>query len=271
MNDATKRARVVARIMASEDKGKAIAAEAQRLGKHARTIERWVADVQAAQGGAGQDAVSKNATPTEKTPENPVLDSLLKDEGADPAKKTDAQPPVNPAAGLKDMENSCVEAFNGLKSAGGSVLVSVKYSPPLDGTSPEVLNLLKIGWAAETAIRANAPKLYPIIIKHAGTWGALIGAIAVDAVCMIASLEGLAKSKGWVPGPKKARDQGRQVDIPTVQEYGEALRPKPAPDPEPPIAAAKPGMDTVVNAPLPTEEAVKKVDDIRAVLTGTAA
>ncbi len=265
----TKRRNIVARILAAENRSDAVAAEAKRAGTSTRTIERWIAAANKALGETaspvGQPVLSENGSPLEKKAENTVLDTLLKGDGQ-PGKP--AAGPITPgeiqAAG-KDQEDFCLQAYSGVKSAVGSVLVSVRYTPPLDGSSPEVLKLLQVGTTAALAIRANAPRIYPILVKYAGTWGALLGALAVDALGMMMGLEGTAKAAGWKPEPKKAADRPAPSAVPTMQAYSEQLRPPSTSTGTSGEAESKP---VVINAPIPTPEQLATAGAIREVLVG---
>lgn len=217
----SKRRNIVARVMAADNINEAVMAEAKRAGVSTRTIERWVEAAKKAPS-VGQVVTSETVPTPSKSAENTVLDTLLKDEGA-----TGKAPEGPPTAGevqtaAKDAEQFCVEAYSGVRSALGSVLVSMRYSPPLDASSPEVLKLLAIGKPAELAIRMNAPRLYPILVKYASNWGALLLALGADAIGMVSGLEGLAKSKGWTKEERpKARRDGLQ---PAVGGSPEVLR-----------------------------------------------
>lgn len=259
MKDDKKRRNAVARVMAAENKSEAIAAEAKRLGVASRTIERWV---EAAKGPdpVRRDVVSGNDAPPEKTPKDTVLDKLL---DKDPAKEKPADGPITKgeiAQGAADAEKFCVEAYAGVRAAVGAVMVSWKFAPPLDATSPEVLKVLEMTKAAELAIRANAPRLYPILTRYASNWGALVLAIGADAFGMILGLESLARSKGWAPVPKKREDRPAQVQVPSPADYGEQLRA---------AAADAPPRDpktAIVDAPIPTPEQVDQVNMVRQAL-----
>jgi len=209
------RRNIVARILAKETTPEA---EAQRFGISARTIYRWVEDAKAA-AGQGPESVSKttdtnvsqetsgNVTPPGKTPSDSPNDAEKR--ALEAAGETSG--PVNAPAAAPiavdqarvDMENYCIEAYGGFKSAVGATLVQWNYSPPLEVDSPEVLKLLKVGAVASTAIRTNAPKLYPILVKAMSGWVPLIVAIGADSLGMMLGLGGLARSKGWEPPEKE--------------------------------------------------------------------
>ncbi len=205
MKDSMKRRNAVARIAAAENKSDAIAAEAKRAGKSFRTVQRWV---EAAGGstGDGQNDVPQNVTPPEKPAENPVLDTLLKDEGAGGKGPEGPPTPTEIRAAVVDSEVFCVETIASMQAMAGSFLVSMRYSPPLDATSPEVVKMFALTKPAELAIRANAPRLYPILAKALSNFGALLVAVGGSALGMVMGLEGLAKSKGWEP-KKKTEDK----------------------------------------------------------------
>lgn len=261
MKPEKKRRNIVARIMGAENKTEAILAEAVRAGVHPRTVERWVENAQAAVPDAGQNAVSENTVPTTKPAENPVLDKLLQGEGG--AGTVPVGPPnqteIHQAA--VDAENFCVEAYAGVRATIGSMLVSVRYSPPLDATSPEVAKLLKIGVAAELALRANAPRLYPILVKYSSGWTPLILAVGADAFGMIVGLEALAKSKGWVPTKRKEAERAATVEVPSPKTFGEQIHAAQVKT-ESTSAPAGPGADTVVNAPIPTAEQIEQYNAV---------
>jgi hypothetical protein len=250
VKDDKKRRNAVARILGAENKTKAVEAEAKRAGVSPRTVERWVEAAKASPTvgqTVGQPVVSENVAPPEKPAENPVLDTLLQEEGQAGKPLPGKPTAVEIAAAGVDAENFCVDAYSGIRSAVGSVLVSMRYTPPLDATSPEVLVLLRVSKPAELAIRANAPRLYPILVKYASNWGALFLAVAADALGLLMGLEGTAKAKGWTPPPKKGGDQAR-TQVPTEKQYGEQLKPKPSPAPS---HDPKPAEATIVDAPLP--------------------
>jgi hypothetical protein len=257
-----KRRNIVARIMAAENKSAAVAAEAKRAGVSTRTIERWVEAANAFPI-VGQPVVSETVPTPLKPAENPVLDTLLKEEGAAAGGPSGPPTPLEIQQAGVDAENFCVDSYASARSAVGSLLVSINYTPPLDATSPEVLSMLKMGDAAELAIRANAPKLYPILMRYASNWGALVVVLAADAFGMIKGLEGLAKSRGWVP--KERGQKGRPAPVPSAQTYGESLRPQTqtasASNPENEKAKA-----TIVDAPVPSSEQVEMANAVRAAL-----
>ncbi len=202
----SKRRNIVARVMAADNINEAVMAEAKRAGVSTRTIERWVEAAKKAPS-VGQVVTSETVPTPQKPAENKVLDALLKDEGQ-PGKAPEGPPTAGEVqSAAKDAEQFCVEAYSGIRSALGSVLVSMRYTPPLDASSPEVLKLLAIGKPAELAIRMNAPRLYPILVKYASNWGALLLAIGADAMGMLTGLQGLAKSKGWEPKEKESRSE----------------------------------------------------------------
>lgn len=261
MNQAKKRRNIVARVMAAENKSEAVAAEAKRAGVSTRTVERWVEAAKAAPS-VGQPVVSGDVPPVEKPAENPVLDKLMEGEGSTgkPAEGPITQGEVLQAAA--DAERFCVEAYGGIRSAVGSVLVSMRYTPPLDATSPEVLRLLQMSKAAELAIKANAPRLYPILTRYASNWGALLLAIGADALGMIMGLEALAKSQGWTHAPKRAAERPSPAQVPTPQQYGEQLRTG-----QENAGAPDEKKATVIDAPLPTEEQLAAASAVRQVLT----
>jgi hypothetical protein len=250
-----KRRNIVARVLGAENKTEAVAAEAKRAGVSTRTIERWVEAAKGTSGGVGQDVVSENVPPAEKSAENPVLDKLLNEDGK-------AGKPAGGAPTLEDYQQAeadaarfCVEAYAGPRAAVGAVLVAMRYSPILDASSPEVQRLLKVTTAAELAIRMNAPRIYPILVRYASGWGPLVLAIGADAIGMLIGLESLAKSRGWAPAPKKATDRPNPASVPTAKEYGEQLNPEPSAATDPKAAAV---AATIVDAPLPTEEHVEE-------------
>lgn len=262
MNLKAKRRNIVARVMAAENKTEAVIAEARRAGVAPRTIERWVEAAKKAPP-VGQGDVSENVPPAEKPAENPVLDKLL---GGD-EKPADGPPtPGEVLTAGKDAEDFCVDAYSGMRSAAGAVLVSMRYTPPLDGSSPEVLKLLQVTKMAELAIRANAPRLYPLLTKYASNWGALIMAIGADAIGMMMGLEGLAKSRGWTPAPKKP------AAPPPSESYAEQIKPRPATvstsSTPSPVPDPRPGAETIVDAPLPSPELVAERSKLEAVFAG---
>ncbi len=267
MKQDKKRRNAVARILGAENKGEAIAAEAKRTGAHPRTVERWVKSATAANPDAGQDAVPGNAVPPEKPAENPVLDKLLEGEGG-PGQINCG--PINQGEihqAAVDAENFCVEAYAGVRATIGSMLVSVRYSPPLDATSPEVAKLLKIGMAAELALRANAPRLYPILVKYSSGWTPLILAVGADAFGMIIGIEALAKSKGWAPTKRKEVEREATAEVPSRKAFGEQIRAA-QPKTETAAAPAGPGADTVVNAPVPTAEQIVEYNAVARAMGG---
>lgn len=268
MKEDKKRRNAVARIMGAENKSEAIAAEAKRAGKSFRTVQRWV---EAAGGGApsdGQNDVSQNVAPPEKPAENPVLDTLLKEEGG--AAGGPGGPPnqaeIHQAA--VDAENFCVEAYAGLRATLGSMLVSVRYSPPLDATSPEVAKLLKIGVAAELALRANAPRLYPILVKYSSGWAPLLLAVGADAFGMFVGLEALAKSKGWTPKTRKEAERSARAEVPSEAAFGEQLRAAQARTESAAASTTQKAEDVVVNAPLPTVEEIQSFNAVSRAMNG---
>ncbi len=247
--------------------------EAQRLGVNVRTLKRWVSSARAlapktkaAPKDAPEDAPPPDDTPTEEGQETPVLERLLEDEGGAPQARKGPPTAGELQKSLAEMETFCVQTYGGLRAAVGSVLVSARYTPPLDAMSPEVLGCFRVGQAADLAIRMNAPKIYPILVKFSSNWGALLAAIAMDAFGLIIGLEGLAKSKGWTAPPKKSGDR---AEVPSQERYAQDLRPKPAPAPAAapaPVVADKPGKETVVNAPLPDPVDVEKVEELKRLL-----
>ncbi len=261
------RRNAVARILAGETTPEA---EAQRLQVSARTIYRWVEEARAVSGhpeNVTKDAdtdvrqqTSENVTPPGKTPsdtQNPALKAAL-----DAAGETSGQvnaptaAPANPEQARADMEGFCLEAYGGLKAAVGAALVQWNYSPPLDPSSPEVLKLLRVGAVATTAIRANAPRLYPMLVKWTSGWGPLIVAIGMDSVGMMVALGGLAKSKGWQPAKKKERGEDapaqkkeKAFDQAAARERQQELEDKMA---QPGVANVDPGNNSQqLNAPRP--------------------
>lgn len=264
MNESIKRRNIVARVLAAENKSEAIIAEAKRAGKSTRTIERWVENAQKA-APVRQDVVSPNVVPPGKPAENPVLDTLLKEEGQ-PGKEPQGPPTEGELrTALKDQEEFVLDIFNSAKSAGGSVLVGHRYSPPLDPMDPAILSLLKFGKVAETAIRANAPRLYPILMQHASTWSALILAVGSDALATFGALEGLAKSKGWTPTKRKEAERAARAEVPSREAYAAQLRPVP---PASDQAEHKKGEETVVNAPMPTPEDIQNFNNVSRAMGG---
>ncbi len=257
-----KKRKVVARVLGADNKTAAIMAEAKREGVHPRTVERWIEGTEADVPAVRQNAVSENAAPPENGSENPVLDTLLKDEaGGDGAAKGPITSAEKAAAAV-DTAKFCVDAYSEMKSAAGSLLVQWKFAPPLNASSPEVAELFKIGVMVDMALRMNAPMLYPIIAKNMGGWSKLLGLVAADAFGMILAIQGLAKSKGWKPEARKATDKPAPAEVPTQQQYGEQLRAAP---PATSTAAAA-VADVVVNAPLPTPEQVAMASAVREVL-----
>jgi len=262
-----KRRNAVARILEAENKSEQTAAEAKRLGVSTRTMERYVEAAKAATPSVGQSDVSESTAPPEKGPENTVLESLLKDEAA--AVGTPGGPPtvVEKHQAAVDAENFCVEAYSGLRATVGSLMVSVRYSPPLDATSPEVAKLLKMGVAAELALRANAPRLYPILVKYSSGWAPLVLAVGADAFGMIVGLETLAKSKGWTSTTKK--EAAAIAPPPSKKSYAEQLAAGQTRSASSDQAEVKQvGAETVVNAPLPTQEQLDSAARLREVLIG---
>lgn len=264
--NAIKRRRVVARIMGAENKSEAIIAEARRAGVSTRTIERWMEAAKAAADRVGQSGPSGNDAPPPKEPERTVADRLLDGSGGT---SEDPNKPIGPGdihQAAVDAEQFCVEAYSGARSAVGGFLVAWKYTPPLDATSPEVIKLLACSKAAELVLRANAPRLYPILTKYASNWGALIFALGADAIGMVLALEGLAKSRGWKPQPKRAEDRPQPVEVPTAAAYGAQLRtppPSPATNPQEEKARA-----TIIDAPLPSEVQTETAKNVMEVLRG---
>ncbi len=268
--NAIKRRNIVARVMGAENKNDAVMAEAKRAGVSTRTIERWVEAASKTAPDVGQPVLSETVPSPQKPAENKVLDTLLKDEGQSAGGPSGPPNQTELHQAAVDAENFCVEAYAGLRATIGSMLVSIRYSPPLDATSPEVAKMLKIGMAAELALRANAPRLYPILVKYSSGWTPLVLAVGADAFGMIVGLEALAKSKGWKAGPKKTADGTARASVPDEAQYAESLRPKPPP-PSPVVTAgaAEPvGSHTIVNAPLPPEADVKEFERINKLFGG---
>lgn len=266
MKPEKKRRNIVARVMAAENKSEAVIAEAKRAGVSTRTVERWVESAQKAVP-VGQDVVSETVPSPQEPVQNPVLDKLLEGEaggGTVPVGPPN-QTEIHQAA--VDAENFCVEAYAGLRATVGSMLVSVRYSPPIDATSPEVAKLLKIGVAAELALRANAPRLYPILVKYSSGWTPLVLAVGADAFGMIVGLEALAKSKGWVPTKKREAEREATVEVPSRRAFGEQLRASQSKT-ESAAVPAGPGADTVVNAPVPTAEQIQEYNAIARAIGG---
>lgn len=265
MKDDKKRRNIVARVMGAENKSEAVAAEAKRAGVSTRTVERWVEAASKSTVAVGQPVMSENASPLEKPAENPVLDKLL-NEGAQPGKA--AEGPITGtevARAAADAEAFCIDSYNTTKATVGSVLVSWRYTPPLDPTSEEVLKLLRASKAAELAIRANAPKLYPILAKHAGTWGALIFAVVADAFSMMLAIEGMAKAKGWSPQNPKSKGRPSVASVPSPAEYAAQLQPQAPPAPSPATdPQAEKARATIVDAPLPTQEQIDEYNRLAA-------
>lgn len=252
----------VARVMGAEKKGEQIAAEAQRLNVASRTIERWVEAAQAAaapppsvEGNAGQDVVSEKVVPPGETSGNPVLDSLLKKEGAGPEAGPTAPTPGEVAGAQVDIANFCVDALNGFKTQVGTMAILWQFNDYIDPTSPEVLRLLKFAPITELCIRSNAPKLYPVLVKHSGTWSALAMAIGMDAFGSMMAVQTMAKRKGWTPTPKAKKDDPPSVkaaSVPSTQSYAESLNPAAA---APPPPAPPPSSMPIVDGPTSAPEA----------------
>lgn len=191
-----KRRKAVAAIMANTS---TYETEAQLLGVSARQLKRWVAAARAGEEKPEEEkpeivgpAPAKGTGAKEK---NPALDAAL--EAAGEKKNTGAPTEQEKRQAVIDQETYCINALNELKSAIGGTLVSCKYDPPLSLGDPDVERLLKLGGLASMAVRANAQKLYPILVKLLTGPYQIFGALALDGLLMVAGLHSLAKRRGW--------------------------------------------------------------------------
>ena len=207
MKEEKKRRNAVARVLAAENKGEQIAAEAKRAGVHPRTIERWLEgnkEALAAAPSAGQAAVPSNATPPSEggnTGENPALKAAL-DAAAEGAPGSDCpnKVPVTQndiAAARVDAQQFCLDTVGNITQAIGSVIVTSRYSPPLRLSDKAVQDLLKLSALEDGVIRANVDTLYPILLKWMAGPYQLAGGLIFGQLLRYIGLDNLAKVSGW--------------------------------------------------------------------------
>jgi hypothetical protein len=196
-----KRQNAVAKILAGESNA---ATEAQRLNVSKRSVERWVEAARAAGPVADPvvpDAVSSSVVPPEEGASdrpNQALEDALKAAGESPDKPATAPPGAAAVADARlDMAAYCLDAIAQFKQAVGGVLVTFRYTPPLDLAAADVQKVLAVGPMAQLAVRSNAEKLYPTLVKVMSGPGVIYAALAMDALLMIVGLEALAKRSGW--------------------------------------------------------------------------
>lgn len=204
-----KRRQAVARILNGQSSPKD---EAIRLGKDERTVERWVSlargAVDAAKGAPSVSATSPSPVPLEAAKgSNPALDAArAAAAGATTGTSSVTPTPMEAATAREDMAKFCLDQVGQLKGAVGSAIVTFKYSPPLDLSDPEVQKVLALSPTGELAIRANAERLYPMLVKMMSGPYQIFAALALEAVMMFVGLRSLAGKQGWQPAPKKSED-----------------------------------------------------------------
>lgn len=191
------RAQAVAKIRAGVSTA---AAEAMRLNTHKRTVEKWVVAAEEVEKAVEKTAPQSTIPPEEgpEKPENPALDAALAAAG----EESDGEKPAAPGAAAVaearlDMAAYCLDAIAQFKQAVGGILVTARYTPPLDLAAKDVQKLLAVGPVAQLAVRANAEKLYPMLVKVTQGPGMIYAALAIDTVLMLVGLEALAKQSGW--------------------------------------------------------------------------
>jgi len=203
-----KKQNAVARILAGETTPEV---EAQQLGVSARQVRRWVEAARQVSGMPTEEGPSDDVTPSEADAQdkpNPALKAALKAAGEDPEAKPEAKP-TGPdiAAARQDMESFCLSAIGQAKSAIGSVMVTARYSPPLDLGMAKVQEALKLSPMTETVIRTNAERLFPFLTKLMAGPYQLAGALIVESLMLFMGLTSLAASRGWKAPEKKKQEQ----------------------------------------------------------------
>lgn len=231
--------------------------EAQKLGISKRQVERMVAatrkaiddGARSAADGTSPKVTSPKATPPERS--NPALDAAKKGAGLDGGAADKGPAAIDPRQAVADMAKYCVETVGMVKVAVFSTLVTMKYSPPLEMMSQDVQKVLGLGPVADAAIRANAPTLYPILVRLMSGPLQLAGGLIIDGLMTVFSLHSMAVGNGWKPKEKPAGQAGGSahadieraraaappkppVTMPTVGEQAteETLKPG-SPDPKP--------------------------------------
>jgi len=203
----------IARIISGQSTPKD---EAQRLGVDERTVERWVSTargaIDAANGATSDGASPPGTVPSggEKGP-NPALDAA-RAAASGGAGASSAAPigPTDIAVAREDMAKTCIEQISTLKQAVGGMLVTFRYSPPLDLADAEVQRALSISPICEAAIRANAEKLYPMLVKMMSGPYQIFAALALEGLMLMMGLKTLAVKKGWEP-PKEKSDKPQRT------------------------------------------------------------
>jgi hypothetical protein len=239
MIDPKKRRLAIARILAGDSKPED---EAKNLQISARQVRSYVAAARAASRAVppleAEKPPSENIIPPQpdavRKP-NPALDEALKAAGEPGAPTKDVPPtPTEVVDGRLEMQKFCLETVGNIKSTVGSTMVSFRYSPPLLLSDPAVQKLLDLSRMEHGIIVANAPTLYPILMRWMSGPYQLLGGLVVGQFLMMIGLDNLAKNKGW-----------KDNAAPAVFKAAAAAAPPPPPSPRATAPAFVPPTDGI--------------------------
>jgi hypothetical protein len=209
-----------------------LATEAAALNVSKRTLQRHLAAWKEANPSSepSPDDVSPSDIPPGNDAQdkpNEALDAALKAAGEGGGGSQDDRPtPADVGQARADMSQFCIEAIGQIKSAIGSGIVMVRYAPPLSLDMKPVQDALKLSPLAEAAIRTNAERLYPVLVRMMSGPFQLTGALVVESLLLIVGLNGLAVQKGWKAPEKKKRDEEKAYK-PWVQTWSGSAQPPP--------------------------------------------